>query len=128
MLSFQICWWLKNPAVWLDEKLLVCNLTCSIFQILRLTRKIYNWKIFHFSIFPRKNTISRKLKKSLFWTRFEQLVLISGQTRIFLENPHLPFFGVSRFLLPCKISQKTNQPIPRETSYRRSDWRTSMNS
>ena len=123
MLSFQKYWWLKNPAAWLDEKLLACNLTSSIFQIWSLNRKIKNWKIFQFSIFPTKNNnkISRKLKKSLFWTRFEQFLLILGQTRNFLENLHLPIFSVSLFLLLCKISEKTNQPIPRETNYRRTD-------
>ena len=130
MLSFWKYWWLKNPAIWLDEKLLACNLTSSIFKIWSLNRKIKNWKIFQFSIFPTKNNnkISRKLKKSLFWTRFEQFLLILGQTRNFLENLHLPIFSVSLFLLLCKISEKTNQSIPRETGYRRTDGRTSMNS
>ena len=114
---------IKESSNLTDEKLLACNLTSSIFQIWSLNRKIKNWKIFQFSIFPTKNNnkISRKLKKSLFWTRFEQFLLILGQTRNFLENLHLPIFSVSLFLLLCKISEKTNQPIPRETNYRGTD-------
>ena len=127
MLSFQKYWWLKNPAIRLDEKLLACNLTSRIFQIWSLNRKIKNWKIFQFSIFPTRNNnkTSRKLKKSLFWTRFEQFLLILGQTRHFFGEPaSANFFFVFRFLLFCKISEKSNQPIVRETSYRQTDGRT----
>ena len=101
MLSFQKYWWLKNPAIWVDKKLLACNLTSSIFQIWSLNRKIKNWKIFQFSISPTKNNnkFSRKLKKSLFWTRFEQFLLILGQTRNILENLHLPFFCFLIFIV-----------------------------
>ena len=98
MLCFQKYWWLKNPAIWLDEKPMACNW------------KTYgmNWKIFQFSIFLIKNddNISRKLKKSLFWTGFEQVLLILGQRTIFLEKLYLPIFSVSRFLLLCKILGK----------------------
>ena len=126
MLSFQKYWWLKNPAIWLDEKLLACNLTSRIFQIWSLNRKIKNWNIFQFSIFPTRNNdkTSRKLKKSLFWTSFEQFLLILGQTRILSGNLHLPIFFVFRFLLFCKISEKANQPIVTETGYRQTDGRT----
>ena len=127
MLSFQKYWWLKNPAIRLDEKLLACNLTSRKFQIWSLNRKIKNWNIFQFSIFPTRNNdkTSRKLKKSLFWTSFEQFLLILGQTRHFFGEPaSANFFFVFRFLLFCKISEKSNQPIVRETSYRQTDGRT----
>ena len=125
MLSFQKYWWLKNPAIWVDKKLLACNLTSSIFQIWSLNRKIKNWKIFQFSISPTKNNnkFSRKLKKSLFWTRFEQFLLILGQTRNILENLHLPFFCFLIFIVVQNF-RKTYQPVPRETGYRQTDGRT----
>ena len=51
----------------------------------------------------KKKKNSRKLKKSLFWTRFE---LILEQTRNFLKKFNLPIFSVSRFLVLCNISEK----------------------
>ena len=51
----------------------------------------------------KKKKNSRKLKKSLFWTRFE---LILEQTRNFLKKFNLPIFSVSRFLVLCNIPEK----------------------
>ena len=61
--------------------------------------------------------------KTPLWACFRPLLSILVQTRIFLENPFLSLLFVSRSLLLCNISEKTNEQIPRKTDYRRKDVR-----
>ena len=60
---------------------------------------------------------SNKFKKPCFWHIF-------GAKRFFKKNPALS--GTLRHgpLTPCRVSEKTNEPIPRKLPDRRKDRRT----
>ena len=47
----------------------------------------------------KKDKILRKLKKDLYFPHFGHFFPILGQITIFLENPILPIFSASKFLL-----------------------------
>ena len=57
-----------------------------------------------------------KTKKNLHFVSFLPIV---GRTNFLKENPFSSLFSVSRFLLPCKSSEKINAEIPRKVN---TDW------
>ena len=71
-------------------------------------------------------TFSNKSKNLYFWHIF----LIFGTNKFFKKNPALPH-TTHGSLTPCRVSEKTNEPIPRKLSDRRmegQDGQTNPNS
>ena len=98
-------------------------------QIWDLRRKLANHKTLHFRSFLEKtnDSILRKSPKTLFLGLFRPFSPIFQKMRIFPKNPALSLFYIYGPLTSCKISEKTNEPIPRKVRYGRTDERTDVN-
>ena len=88
-------------------------------QIWDLRRKLANHKTLHFRSFLAKtnDSILRKSPKTLFLGLFGPFFPIFQKMRIFPKNPALSLFIIYGPLTSCKISEKTNEPIPRKVRY-----------
>ena len=98
----------------------------EFFQIWDLRRKLANHKTLHFSPFLAKinDSILCKSPKTLFLGLFGPFLPIFGKMRVFPKNPALSLFYVYGPLTSCKITKKTNEPIPRKAHYTRTHGRT----
>ena len=88
-------------------------------QILDFHRKLANHKMIHFRSFLAKtnDSILRKGPKTLFWGLFGPFSPIFQKMRIFQKNRALSLLSIDGPLTSCKISEKTNEPIPRKVRY-----------
>ena len=75
-------------------------------QIWGLHQKTDNYNVLCFRLLQAKvmTKFCEKYKK----LHFEPFLKLLGQTRIFLRYSFLSLFSISRFLLLCKISEKTS--------------------
>ena len=73
----------------------------------------------HFRPFLAKtnDSILRKSPKTLFWGFFGPFFPIFQKMRIFLKNRALSLLSIYGPLTSCKISEKTNEPIPRKVRF-----------
>ena len=72
-------------------------------QIRDLHRKIENCKVFHFTL------LLARICKNYGKLHFAPLLPVLGKTRFFLEDKRPSLFSISRFLLLCEISAKTDR-------------------
>ena len=88
-------------------------------QIWDLRTKLANHKTLHFRSFLAKtnDSILRKGPKTLFLGLFGPFFAIFQKMRIFPKNPALSLLSIYGPLTSCKISEKTNEPIPRKVRY-----------
>ena len=85
-----------------------------------LRRKLANHNTLHFSSFLAKTNDSI-LRKSTLLPIFGPFFPFLGKMRIFPKNRALSLLSIYGPLTSCKISEKTNEPIPRKVRYRRTD-------
>ena len=67
---------------------------------------------------------SNKFKKPYFWPVFP----IFGEKHFFSKNQALSHTTPHGPLTPCRVSEKTNEPIPRKLPDRRTEGQTDPNS
>ena len=88
-------------------------------QIWDLCRKLANHITLHFRSFLAKTNDSILCKSPYFgpfWP-FWALFTIFEKMRIFPKNPALSLYRIYGPLTSCKISEKTNELIPRKVRY-----------
>ena len=99
-------------------------------QIWDLRRKLANRKSLHFRSFLAKtnDSILHKCPKTLFLGLFGPFLPIFEKMRIFPKNGAQSLLSIYGPLTSCKISEKTNEPIPRKVRYECTHERTELNS
>ena len=85
-----------------------------------LCRKLANHNTFHFRSFIAKsnNAILHKSTKTVFLGLLGTFSPFFGKLRVFPKNQALSLLSLYGPLTSCKISKKTNEPIPRKLCYR----------
>ena len=95
----------------------------KFFQIWDLRRKLANHKTLQFRSFLEKTNDwnLRKSPKTIFLGLFGPFSPFLRKSEFFLKNPALSLLSIYGPLTSCKISKKSNEPIPRKVRYRRTD-------
>ena len=107
---------LKNPAIWLVESFEPKNSRTRFFLDIRMVLSDLLQYGAHFRRFSAK-TNDRILKynqKGPFLDHFGPFLPNLGQTRVFPKNRALSLLSIHGPLTSCKISERTNDPIPRK--------------
>ena len=117
---FQRYWWSKNLAIWLDESILSYNLETRIFPDIQFSQENKELQCLFFLATSSKTQWQNfmKSKKTPFWALFADF----GANKNFSGKPD-SLFSVFRFLLLCRISEKTKEQNSRKVGYRRTDGR-----
>ena len=94
-------------------------------QACSFCRMLMNHKNFHFTQIPDKtnDTIFSKSPKTMFLDHFWPFLVIFARWGFFPKNPTLSQTTIYGPLTSCKVSEKTNEPIPKKLTDRQKDGR-----
>ena len=117
--------WLKNPAIWLPEKILAHISGQKFSQIWDLCRNTAKNISFQYRTNSVKinDQIFQLIQKTLFFANFWSTFPNFGVKKKFPENPTLSRTTQYGFPAPCQNLEKTNDTIPRKRPDRHKDRR-----